>query len=182
MEDRPLDYYIKNFFGQSAVYGIGDIGTKVLNLLLIPIHTTFISVTEYSMYSLFILFYSFGLTFYLFGINSGFLRYYLDNEYKKARIFNTAFLFLSLFTVLLSIFIVFFSTWFSEVLFDNVFYRDLFYYGGLILIFESLSTIVLLVYRAQNNPKGYVTALLVKMCVVLISNVIFLRKICLPGA
>ena len=174
MEDRPVNYHIKNLFGQSVIYGLGDIGTKALGLFLLPLHTSFLTIPEYSIYSLFILFYSFSLTFYMLGINSGFLRYYLDEEYEGKTVFNTAFLFLLIFTILLSFIIILLSGWFSQVLFNDIYYKHIFYYGAVILICESLSTIALLVYRAQNNPAGFVSAVLVKMSVILVSNVVFL--------
>ena len=57
MEDRPVNYYIERLFKHSAIYGIGDIGSKLINLLLIPIHTYYLTVLEYSIFTLFILFY-----------------------------------------------------------------------------------------------------------------------------
>ncbi|MFC1558184.1 lipopolysaccharide biosynthesis protein [candidate division KSB1 bacterium] len=174
MEDRPVNYHIKNLFGQSVIYGLGDIGTKVIGLLLLPLHTSFLTIHEYSVYSLFILFYSFGLTFYMLGINSGFLRYYLDDEYEEKKVFNTAFLFLLIFTILISFIIILLSGWFSHMLFDDINYKYILYCGVVILICESLSTIALLVYRAQNDPSGFVSAVLIKMSVILLSNVVFL--------
>lgn len=174
MDDRTVKLQIKTLFSQTALYGIGDIGTKLLNLILIPVHVSFLSIQEYSVYSLFILFYSFSLTVYLFGINSGFLRYYLDDEFDKNKVFSTAFLFLSGFTVIVSLIVILLNGWFAEVLFDTAVYKDIFYYGVVILICESLSTIALLVFRAQNNPAGFIAAVIVKVSTILITNVIFL--------
>ncbi|NVM01079.1 MAG: polysaccharide biosynthesis C-terminal domain-containing protein [Candidatus Helarchaeota archaeon] len=184
MEVRPVNYYVKRLFSQSAIYGIGDIGSKILNLLLIPIHTYYLTPSEYSVFSLFILFYSFGLTFYLLGINSGFIRYFLDERYENRKVFSTAFLFISIFNIFLSILIVIFSRGLSVIFFDNIKYSGIFYYGAMILMLESLSTLALLVYRAQNNPVGFVTAVIVRMSVILGSNLVFLSilKLGLYGA
>ncbi|NVM02088.1 MAG: polysaccharide biosynthesis C-terminal domain-containing protein [Candidatus Helarchaeota archaeon] len=184
MEVRPVNHYIKRLFSQSAIYGIGDIGSKILTLFLIPIHTYYLTPPEYSIFTLFILFYSFGLTFYLLGINSGFIRYFLDERYDNRDVFSTAFLFISVFNVFLSILVIAFSKELSEVFFDNIEYKGIFYYGAMILLLESLSSLVLLIYRAQNNPVGFVTAIIVRISVILGSNLIFLSilKLGLYGA
>jgi len=184
MEDRTVNYYVKRLFSQSAIYGIGDIGGKILTLFLIPIHTFYLGLSEYSVFSLFILFYSFGLTFYLLGMNSGFIRYFLDEKYEEKKVFSTAFLFISIFNIFLSILIIIFSSELSKILFDNGAYSEIFCYGAMILLLESLSSLTLLVYRAQNNPVGFVTAVIVRMSVILGANLLFLSvmKMGLYGA
>ena len=109
MENRHVNFYIRRLFSQSAIYGIGDIGGKLLNLLLIPLHTYYLTIHEYSIFTLFLLFYSFGIIFYLLGINSGFVRYFLDEKYKRTDVFSTAFLFILFLNFILSLLIFIFS-------------------------------------------------------------------------
>ncbi len=184
MEDRPVNYYIERLFKHSAIYGIGDIGSKLINLLLIPVHTYYLTILEYSIFTLFILFYSFALTFYLLGINTGFIRHFLDKKYNKSEIFSSAFLFVVIYNILLSITIFIFSERLSKIFYDTVEYSQVFQYGAMILILESLSSLALLIYRALNHPAGFVKAILVRVFVILISNLIFLSvfKMGLNGA
>jgi O-antigen/teichoic acid export membrane protein len=184
MENGTVNYQVRRLFSQSAIYGIGDIGGKILNILLIPIHTHYLKLNEYNVFSLFIVFYTFSLTFYLLGINSGFIRYFLGEEYEKKDVFSTSFLFISIFNIFLSLLVIIFSKKLSIIFFDNNAYSDIFYYGSAILLLESLSTLTLLVYRAQNNPVGFISAIIVKMCVILVSNLLFLMvfKMGLYGA
>ncbi|MFC1562825.1 lipopolysaccharide biosynthesis protein [candidate division KSB1 bacterium] len=184
MEDRPVNYYVKHLFKHSAIYGLGDIGSKLLSFLLIPIHTYYLTIREYSIFSLFILFYSFMLTFYLLGINSGFIRHFLDEKHNKKNVFSSAFLFILIYNILLSILIAILSERLSYIFFNSPEYSEIFHYGAMILMLESLSTLTLLIYRALNNPAGFVKAILMKMFVIIISNILFLSvwKMGLNGA
>ncbi len=62
----------------SAVYGLADVFTTVVNLLLIPLYTTYLGATEYGHLALLMLFSTAAKILFRLGLDAGFFRVHYD--------------------------------------------------------------------------------------------------------
>ena len=63
---------------QSAVYGAADVFTNVVNLLLVPLYTSFLSTQDYGNIALLILFGTFAKIVFRLGLDAGFFRIHYE--------------------------------------------------------------------------------------------------------
>jgi O-antigen/teichoic acid export membrane protein len=77
------------------VYGAADVFQSVVNLLLVPVYTAFLTATDYGTLALLILFGTVAKIVFRLGLDSGFFRvhYDLDTEGDRRRLAGTVALF-----------------------------------------------------------------------------------------
>jgi O-antigen/teichoic acid export membrane protein len=79
----------------SAVYGAADVFTNVVNLLLVPLYTSFLTEVDYGNIALLILFSTFAKIVFRLGLDAGFFRihYELKTEDERRALAGTVSLF-----------------------------------------------------------------------------------------
>ena len=79
----------------SAVYGAADVFTNVVNLLLVPLYTTFLTEVDYGNIALLILFSTFAKIVFRLGLDAGFFRihYELKTDAERRALAGTVSLF-----------------------------------------------------------------------------------------
>jgi O-antigen/teichoic acid export membrane protein len=80
---------------QSAVYGAADVFTNVVNLLLVPLYTSFLTAVDYGNLALLILFGTLAKIVFRLGLDAGFFRihYELKTEAERRVLAGTVSLF-----------------------------------------------------------------------------------------
>jgi O-antigen/teichoic acid export membrane protein len=94
--DRPsLLRHLGKLASHSAVYGAADVFTTVINLLLIPLYTTYLGVTEYGNLALLLLFSTAAKVVFRLGLDAGFFRVHYDmtTDADRRRLAGTVALF-----------------------------------------------------------------------------------------
>ena len=81
---------IKKLAGQTAVYGLSSILGRLLNYLLVPLHTYFFLPKEYGVVSEFYAYVAFLVVFLMFGMETTFFRF-IGKSDDKEKTFNQAF-------------------------------------------------------------------------------------------
>jgi O-antigen/teichoic acid export membrane protein len=84
-EPVPVLSSLRRLLGHSAVYGSADVFTNVVNFLLVPVYTTYLSTTDYGTLAILFLFSSVAKIVFRMGLDQGFLRVYYDLETEEAR-------------------------------------------------------------------------------------------------
>jgi O-antigen/teichoic acid export membrane protein len=79
---------LRRLLTQSAVYGLADVFTSVVNFLLVPVYTARLSTTEYGHLALLLLFSTLAKILFRLGLDAGFFRLYYeqDSEEEKRRL------------------------------------------------------------------------------------------------
>lgn len=72
-------------FSHSLVYGAADVFTSVVNLLLVPLFTTFLTTTDYGHLALLMLFGTVGKIVFRLGLDAGFFRIHYEMETDEDR-------------------------------------------------------------------------------------------------
>jgi O-antigen/teichoic acid export membrane protein len=94
--DRPpLLRHLGKLASHSAVYGAADVFTTVVNLLLIPLYTTYLGAAEYGDLALLILFSTAAKIVFRLGLDAGFFRVHYDmaTDADRRRLAGTVALF-----------------------------------------------------------------------------------------
>lgn len=168
---------IKSISKDSLIYGLGNVATKIVGFLLIPIYTNpkFLSVSDFGVLNILdissqVLIALFGLTLY-----QGFMRWYwdIDNTTERKKLFFTVMSTVSIFSILLGISLFFQSSWISSLLFDNINYSRVI---SLVIINSVLMSIQVLPnssMRIQGKSKLYTGISVMKFTVNLILTVYF---------
>lgn len=87
--------WIKSLGKDTLVYGIGYGATRFLQIIILPIITHALTLSEFGYYSNYVIFYSFAGGLLIFGLDSAVARFFFDTDDKKyhQRLFSTAFFF-----------------------------------------------------------------------------------------
>ena len=94
-ERTPLLRHLGKLASHSAVYGAADVFTTVVNLLLIPLYTTYLGATEYGTLALLLLFSTAAKIVFRLGLDAGFFRVHYDmtTDADRRRLAGTVALF-----------------------------------------------------------------------------------------
>ena len=163
----------------SIVYGLGNIGTKVISILLLPLYTSFLTPADYGVLQICNVLSSIIVTIIIMGTSSALFKVYYndDNEENRKIILGTVLLFY-LFAA-------------AVILLPLIFFRDLispFLIGGersgylllLVLIaayFEGLITLCLAILRANEKSLTYAVFSIVRLLIYIGLNIVFVATL-----
>jgi len=164
---------LKSVSKDSIIYGIGNVATKIVGFLLIPIYTNseYLSISDFGVLS--ILDISIQVLVAIMGLSlyQGFIRWYWDikdtNERKK--LFFSTFSTVSVFSILAGFILALFSNNISQLLFQTTEYSRalvLVIINGVLMTIQALPNSSM---RIQGQSKLYTTLSVVKFT----SNLLF---------
>ncbi len=160
---------------QSFIYGIGQVLSKAIIIILLPLHTNFINPGDYGVFNVLLVFMGFMAIAYSFGLNTAFLQFYLleSDARKKDKYFSSAFYVTIIIAVVLSLFIYSFKASISKLLFHAAQYQDLMNLVILILTFDSLILLAKNILRAEERAFFYAFVSIFNVAINCILNIIF---------
>jgi O-antigen/teichoic acid export membrane protein len=87
---------VKNLFRNLAIYGMGDVATSFVSLLLLPIYTRFLSPADYGVIAMLLTVEAVAKVVFRWGVDTAFMRLYYDcaDQRARQRLASTIFLFL----------------------------------------------------------------------------------------
>jgi len=111
---------LKQLFTHTTIYGIGDIATSVVGLLLLPVFTRYLSPTEYGIIALLLSVEAVTKVIFRWGVDSAYLRLSYDYPEREARqrLASTIFFFLVIVNGLLLGIGLTVSPWIATQLFE----------------------------------------------------------------
>jgi O-antigen/teichoic acid export membrane protein len=83
---------LKRLFGQTAVYGLSSILGKVLNFLLVPLHTAVLTQSAYGINTDFYVLIAFLIVILTYGMETAFFRFSEKRNQQKELVYSTALL------------------------------------------------------------------------------------------
>jgi O-antigen/teichoic acid export membrane protein len=178
---KAITAKVKETFVHGVVYGLGEVATKLVGFILIPLYTSHLSTSDYGILALLTICGSIGLSIFGLGLNSALFRSYYDYKEEKERrvVVSTAFIISFISASALWMIGLLSAPLFSDLIFGKEEYvgylKILFLASGL----DILSGMPLAVFRARKESKKYsiLTVLFIAMRLVLIIYfVAFLKK------
>lgn len=122
--------WVKSLGKDSLVYGIGYGVSRFLQIIILPIITKALTLSEFGYYSNYVIFYTFCAGFFILGLDNAVARFFYDSEDKKyhERIFSTSFFFILLVSTLSAASFYFFLPGFVHLLGVPASYGNAFVY------------------------------------------------------
>lgn len=99
---------LKTFFKDTIIYGLATVLPRLMNFVLVPLHTHILATKSYSDNTTFYVYASFFNVLLTYGIETAFFRFFNKSE-EKNKVFSTAFIALLATSSLFLLFVLFFN-------------------------------------------------------------------------
>ena len=154
-------------------YSIGSVGAALLNLILIPITTYYLSPTEYGKTSMFLLAQTLLIYVIYLGFDHAFTREFYEYDNKKQLLENTMLVPLLSSIVLITL-MCGFSSNISMLLFATAIHKNAVYLLAISVIFLIYERFILLTIRMENRGIAFSLYNILIKFTILICTVLFL--------
>ncbi len=166
---------LKSFFKDTAIYGFATVLPRVINFLLIKLHTDNLKANDYAENTDFYIWAALFGVLLTFGMETSFFRFY-KKEKKKNKLITTGFI-TTISTVVIfgSIIFIFYDFFINIFDFTNNPYRIKLLLG--ILAFDTLAMIPFAYLRITNQSKKYATIKIINVIIIVAINLVFIKYI-----
>ncbi|NLP59098.1 polysaccharide biosynthesis C-terminal domain-containing protein [Lutibacter sp. B1] len=166
---------LKRFFKDTIIYGIAAVLPRVINFLLVKVHTDALPTDNYAENTNFYIWAALFSVLLTFGMETAFFRFYKSEE-KKDNLVSTAFITLLVSALIFVVIIFVFSEFFISIFdFENNPLQLKLFIG--IMAIDTLAVIPFAYLRASNRPIRYTVIKLINVGIIVLINLIFLKYI-----
>jgi O-antigen/teichoic acid export membrane protein len=118
---------LKNLFGNLAIYGLGDVATSLVSLLLLPVFTRYLAPADFGLIAMLLTIEAVTKVLFRWGVDTAFIRLYYDcpDPAARRRLASTLFFFLLTLNGALLAVAVLSAGWLSERIFGTTGYWPL---------------------------------------------------------
>lgn len=163
---------LKKLAGQTAIYGLPSILGRVLNYLLVPLHTSYFAPSEYGIVSEFYAYVAFFVILLMMGMETTFFRF-VNQSNDKEKTFNQVFSIVLVINVLFLATIILFAqsiaTWMGYP--D---YKQYVLWFSFILAMDAMSSLFLAKLRFKEKAKQFALVQLASIGVNVLLNIFFI--------
>ena len=166
---------IKKTFKQTAIYSLGNISTKLVGFVLLPLYTDHLLPAEYGILNILQIILQILIGVLGFNLPTAMMRWYAseDDAKKKNSIIFSVFLSTTVIAFLLSFLLIPFSENFSIQIFSTDQFSIYFFYMFLAASAGIISNVPLNVIRLKEMPTFYVILTTLKFTVIVLLNIYF---------
>ena len=164
---------LKRFFKDTFIYGLATVLPRVINFLMLRVHTDVLPARDYAQNTDFYIWAGLTAVLLTFGLETAFFRFYAKAD-KKDTLVSTAFISMLISVgIFLLMMVVFFDSFLNFFDFENNPLRLKLFIG--IMALDTLAMIPFAFLRASNRPMKYAIIKLVNVGVIVIINLVFLK-------
>ncbi|MEJ6982522.1 oligosaccharide flippase family protein [Pedobacter sp. P351] len=173
---------LKKFAGQTAIYGVSTVFSRILGFLLTPIYVSAYPAKIYGVFTVMFTWASLFNAVLALGMETTFFRYLNKNENDKQKVYNNAFIVIaSVSIVFLSVALLFahsIAEWMQDDATTKVEdYASYIRYFIFILVVDGLSVIPFARVRADGKPLRYGIIKLTNILIFVSFNLLFILVI-----
>ena len=166
---------LKGFFKDTIIYGIAAVLPRVINFLLVRVHTDALPAQEYAENTNFYIWIALFIVLLTFGFETAFFRFY-SKEKQKGALISTAFITVSVAAIsFLGVSLLFFDTFLTYFDFQHNPLQLKLLIG--ILAIDTIAVIPFAFLRASNRPIRYAFIKIINVGVIVLINLLFLKYI-----
>ncbi|WP_423856413.1 lipopolysaccharide biosynthesis protein, partial [Yeosuana marina] len=99
---------LKKFFKDTVIYGLATVLPRLMNFILVPLHTSKLGTTSYSDNTSFYVYAAFFNVLLTYGMETAFFRFFNKSE-EKNKVFSTTFISLSVTTILFLVIVLMYN-------------------------------------------------------------------------
>ena len=161
---------LKKFFRDTVIYGLATVLPRLMNIILVNLHTDTLERASYSDNTYFYVYAAFFNVLLTYGMETAFFRFFSKSK-KKDRVFSTAFISICVSTVVL----IGLAFLFNEELASFVNLK--LHYFNLLISLLALDTLVVIPFaylRATGRPLKFMSIKLVNLAIYVGLNFFFL--------
>jgi len=149
---------VRQLFSSLLIYGMGDVATSLISLLLLPIFVRYLSVEDYGIIAMLLAVEAATKVVFRWGVDTAFMRLYYDctDQAARQRLASTIFLFLLVVNGALLLGAVLASGWLSTHLVDSPKYAGLITLTLVNIFFANFFFIPYHVIRIQQKPRLFI--------------------------
>jgi O-antigen/teichoic acid export membrane protein len=174
---------IKKVSKDSFIYGIGNVATKIIGFILIPIYTNpkYLSVADFGVLSILDISVQVLVAILGFSLYQGFIRWFweMKNQEERKQLFFSSFLSVALLSAIFGSVLLFFVSGLSQLFFNTENYSYAFTLVIINAILTAIQTVPNSNIRYQHKSKLYTTINLTKFTLTLLFTlwfVIYLQR------
>lgn len=167
---------IKQLTRHSAIYSASTMIQRAQGLIMLPILTDTSYLATKALYGNYVLIYTFIAfmnVFFLYGIDSGFMRYFFLGRHERKNVYSTAIRLLTFSGLVTSGVILIFAAPLSEWIFGGGGYEFFVQIAAAILFFDTLANIPYLILRAEEKSIAYSGIRIGRFLLELTLNIVF---------
>lgn len=161
---------LRRFFQDTIIYGFATVLPRLMNFVLVPLHTFALGAAGYSINTTFYVWAAFFNVLLTYGMETAFFRFFSHSK-EKSRVFSTAFISLTCTTLLFFIVVFSFREWFTGLVDLK---PEYFSYLLGILALDTLVVVPFAYLRATNRPIKFALIKIANIGVVVLLNFYFL--------
>lgn len=167
---------LKDAFKQTVIYGVGNISSKLVGFILIPIYTKHLSVEEFGILSILEISSQVLIAFLGLSIHQGLTRWYWDikDSEKQKSLFFTLFIFVVVFSSLLTLLLFIFKKQIAILIFEN---QQFTYLVSLLFISSILQLISQLSFnlmRLQSKAVLFSSTSIIRLIIAMVFTILFI--------
>jgi len=167
---------IKSTAKNSIIYGLGNLSSKLIGLVLLPLYTSVLPVGEFGKLAMLETTAQILIALFGFSLHSAYFRWYWDEEYieKRKSLFFTNMVFFASMSILMILGLTGASSSLSSLLLDNHNDARLIRLMVITTGFEIMGILPLTLMRLQERPVLFITANVTKFTTNLILTIWFI--------
>jgi len=161
---------LKRFFQDTLIYGFATVFPRLMNFVLVPLHTDILPAQEYSVNTVFYVWAAFFNVLLTYGMETSFFRFFSRSK-DKSKVFSTAFIALTISTILFAAGVFIFQDRLIDLMdLDPFFFQLLFS----VIVLDTLVVVPFAYLRATGRPVKFAGFKIINILVVVILNFYFL--------
>ena len=161
---------LKKFFKDTIIYGLATVLPRLMNFVLVPLHTSKLETSSYSDNTTFYVYAAFFNVLLTYGMETAFFRFFSKSQ-EKGKVFSTAMISLTVTAILFLVFVFIFNQQLAEIVNLNQNYFN-FLIG--ILVLDTIVTIPFAYLRATGKPIKFAAIKIANILTVVVLNFFFL--------
>ena len=164
---------LKSFFKDTIIYGLATVLPRLMNFILVPLHTDTLDTSSYSDNTYFYVYAAFFNILLTYGMETAFFRFFSKSE-SKSKVFSTTLISLTITTVIVFALVFMFNQQISERLDLRL---DYFNYLVGVIALDTLVVAPFAYLRATGRPIKFTAIKLSNIAIYVALNFFFLWAI-----
>lgn len=148
-----------SIFKQSALYTIGAMAPPLVNIILLPVYTNYLTSTEYAIMTTIQALVGMLQIFLILSLKGAVTRFYFDNledRIRQRKVTGTLFTFVLIFSSIISAILIMLQQPIGELLFNNIPIQPYFSFFVCLSLVNALMSLPLALYRAREKAGMFV--------------------------
>jgi O-antigen/teichoic acid export membrane protein len=174
-----MKQHVKSMAKHGAIYTIGNMLTKAIGILLIPIYTKYLQTAEYGIISLLAPFITFIYIFFDFGSRTSVMRFffdYPDGSKEQKEVLGSILGFVIVFALVLLGMLYASAPFLAETFLDNVPYYPFVIFVISIAFFQVFYELKMAIYKARNQSLKYVFFTMLRFLAIVVLTILLIVK------